>query len=97
MLALLLGQWTVLAHSVAHAQTAETAAVSADSDQTWGHQADTTACHLVDHLLTGQAAGAEPASLAFVPHSATEVAVAASSIDPSPALRAYRARGPPRA
>ena len=96
-LLLLLGQWMVIAHSIAHARTPASAAVSADTHHAWDHRADTPACHLVDHLLAGQAPGAELASVAFVPPSAVEVAVPASSIGPVPALRAYQARGPPRA
>ncbi len=97
LLALLLGQWTVLVHAINHAGTATPAALSADSDQAWGHQSGTSACHLVDHLLAGQAPGGEPASAAFVPPSAIEVAVPATPICPGPASRAYEARGPPRA
>ena len=97
LLALLLGQWAVLAHSIAHARTPAPAAVSADTDHAWGHPAGTPACHLVDHLLAGQAPGGEPASVAFVPPAEMGLAVPASSIGPRPAPRAYQARGPPRA
>ena len=97
LLALLLGQWTVLAHSIAHARARAAVAVSADTDHAWGHHAGTPACHLVDHLLAGQAPGGEPASDTRLPPAALPVATAAPSIGPGPVWRAYEARGPPRA
>ena len=97
LLALLLGQWAVLAHSIAHARTPAGAAVSANTDDAWSHHAGTPACHLVDHLLVGQAAGAEPVSIPCLPPAARQVAAPAPSIGPGPASRAYEARGPPRA
>lgn len=101
LLALLLGQWAVLAHAVSHAQpSAVVAAVAAHADEAdhlWGHQAGTTACHLVDHLLAGQAPGGATAALAVVPPSSTVVTVPSSSIDPGPVWRTYFARGPPGA
>ena len=97
LLALLLGQWTVLAHSIAHARAPAAVAVSVDTDHVWGHHAGTPACHLVDHLLAGQAPGGESASVAYVPPADLRVAAPAPSIGPGPVLRAYEARGPPRA
>jgi len=97
LLALLLGQWTVLAHSIAHARTPAGATAAADTVDGWGHNAGTRACHLVDHLLAGQAPGSEPTALPCLPRAATKVAVAAASIGSGPIAQAYEARGPPRA
>lgn len=95
LLALLLGQWAVLAHSIAHARTPAVAAVFVESDHAWGHHAGTPACQLVDHLLTGQAPGGEATSAAGLPPGALRVAAPAPSIGPGPVSRAYEARGPP--
>lgn len=97
LLALLLGQWTLLAHSIVHARAPSTAAASPEADHAWGHHAGTSACHLVDHLLTGQAPGGEPTTVSCLPPAAMRVAAPAPSIGPGPASRAYEARGPPRA
>lgn len=97
LLALLLGQWTLLAHTIAHARAPAALAVSADADHDWGHHAGTPACHLVDHLLTGQAPGAQAASAPPVPPAAVRVAAPPPSIGPGAVARAYEARGPPRA
>lgn len=96
LLALLLGQWTALAHSIAHA-LGPPAVASVASDQAWGHHAGTPACSLVDHLLGGQAPGGPGVSVACVPAAALRLALPASSIGPRPLLRVYEARGPPRA
>lgn len=97
LLALLLGQWTVLAHSIAHARMPADAAASADADDAFGHDAGTPACHLIDHLLLGQAAGGERASVASLTLTATRVTAPAPLIGPGPASQAYEARGPPGA
>ena len=97
LLALLLGQWMALAHSIVHAPTSAAVAVSADTDDHWDHDAGTAACHLVDHLLAGQAPGGESASVPCVPPAAMRVAARAPSIGPACASPAYEARGPPRA
>lgn len=97
LLALLLGQWTVLAHSIAHALAPAAAEVSVESDHTWGHHAGSPACHLVDHLLTGQAPGGDAASATGLPPAAMQVAAPAASVGPGPLSQAYEARGPPRA
>ncbi|MFM7531630.1 MAG: hypothetical protein ACKO5J_03895 [Rubrivivax sp.] len=71
LLALVLGQWTALAHSIGHAHLPDDAAAPAVDDHgAWGHQAGTQACQLVDHLLSGQAAGGGPAPLVVVPPAA---------------------------
>jgi hypothetical protein len=98
MLALLMGQWTVLAHSIAHARTlADADAVSVESDHVWDHHAGTPACHLIDHLLAGQAPGGQTATVSCLPPAALQVAAPAPSINPGPVSRAYEARGPPGA
>ncbi len=97
LLALLVGQWVVLAHAIAHARTPAAVAVSAETDHGWGHHAGTPACDLVDHLLTGQAPGTESASANGRPAAAIRVAPPLPSIGPGRASRAYEARGPPRA
>lgn len=97
LLALLLAQWTALAHAIAHAPLHAGAAVAANAGAAWGHHAGTPACHLVDHLLIGQAAGDEPAPVPCLRHASTLVVASDLSIGPGLALRAYQARGPPRA
>ena len=56
-LVLLLAQWAALVHAVAHAPRAHAGAVSQGDVDAYGHRADSAACQLIDHLLTGQAAG----------------------------------------
>lgn len=97
MLALLVGQWAALAHSIGHAQRPAQAAPTVHDHDAWGHQAGTPNCQLVDHLLLGQATGGEPASLPCLPPVATRLAAPAPSIAPGPASWAFEARGPPRA
>jgi hypothetical protein len=97
LLALLVGQWTALAHSVAHARLPAQAAMSVDKPDAWAHRAGTPSCQLVDHLLVGQMAGADPAGLLRAPPAATRLTAPAPSISPCSASRAYEARGPPRA
>ncbi len=100
LLAMLVGQWLTLAHGVAHARTGSAlagAAAPADSNEVWGHYAGTSACHLVDHLLTGQAPGSNLASMPGLPPAAVTMAVAAASNAPGPGSRPYEARGPPAA
>ncbi len=97
--ALLLAQWTVLVHWIAHARAPAVVERSAEPDQdnAWGHHAGASACVLVDHLLTGQAPGVEHAAAACEPPAQPRVAAAAPADAPAPAARAYDARGPPRA
>jgi hypothetical protein len=97
LLALMLGQWTILVHSIEHAQVPAAVEDSGDTDHAWGHHAGTSACHLVDHLLTGQAPAGEPPTPPCLSPAAMRVAGPAPSIGPSAAFRAYEARGPPRA
>jgi hypothetical protein len=101
LLAMLLGQWSVLAHSIGHARAHDVVAQSIDGNHThdrdWGHQAGTSACDLVDHLLTGQAPGGEPTARLWLPREASHIAARAASNAPGPVAWAYEARGPPRA
>ena len=94
LLALLAAQWTVLAHSIQHAPAAVDA--PRDIDQALGHHAGTAACHLVDHLLTGQAPGAQAATAAGLPPGHPRLAAAAASLACGPVFPAYEARAPPR-
>lgn len=112
LLALLLAQWQALAHAIAHGPWHAHAAVLAGADNVvhpghadhadhaedgWGHPAGSPACELFDALLGAQAPGAEPAPAPDVPLSQWFFASPAQSADTGPALRAYEARGPPRA
>jgi hypothetical protein len=97
LLALLVGQWTALAHSIGHAHLPARATLSVDDHDAWGHEAGAPSCQLVDHLLVGQATGGDPAPLLWLPPAATLLAAPAPSIAPGPASRAFEARGPPRA
>jgi hypothetical protein len=97
LLSLLVGQGVVLTHAIEHARAQAAVAGSAEPDHAWGHQAGTSACHLVDHLLTGQAPGGEPATAPCLPAAALRLVAPAPSLSPGLASRAYEARGPPRA
>lgn len=101
LLAMWLGQWSALAHSIAHAGSHEIVARPVDGehdhgDHGWGHQAGTSACDLVDHLLTGQAPGCEPTAVLRLPPETLPIAAGAASNAPGPRARVYEARGPPR-
>lgn len=99
LLAMLLGQWTALVHSIDHARAHEFVEQSVDGshahDDAWGHRAGTSACDLVDHLLTGQAPGGEPAAGLWLSPETSHIAAGAASNAPRPVVRAYEARGPP--
>lgn len=100
LLALVLGQWSVLAHAVWHAPGAAGAAsvvADADGDHLWGHQAGTHGCHLVDHLLVGQATGAEPPAVFATAAAAVPAQAVAAVPMPGASTWAYAARGPPAA
>lgn len=101
LLALMLGQWALLAHTIAHAPGSVAAAVAVVSDtgtdDDWDHQAGTAQCHLLDHLLAGQAPGADSATPACPPPTTTRLAAPAPANEPGAALPVYEARGPPRA
>lgn len=101
LLAMWLGQWSILAHAIGHARGSEAASHAVDGehahDAAWGHQAGTSACDLVDHLLTGQAPGSEPAAGLRLRPEASHIAAGAASNGPGPTATAYEARGPPRA
>lgn len=106
LLAMLLAQWQVLAHAIAHGPWYSHAAALADigradqpghAEDGWGHPAGAPACELFDALLGAQAPGAEPATAPQLPKSPRRFASPAQLADIGPALRAYEARGPPRA
>lgn len=98
LLAWLMGQWTVLAHAIEHAQGVPGVESPAEGDAAWGHAAGAAACHIVDHLLTGQAPAAEPPTPPCGPIADRRLAVPApASRLPDAAPSAYEARGPPRA
>ena len=97
LLTLLLAQWTALTHAIAHAPLGAGVGFNAQFDGKWGHPADTPSCQLVDHLLIGQSSGGEPAAMAwFWPATAPEATRNLPAVC-SATLRAYEARGPPRA
>ena len=106
VLALLLGQWTVLRHALAHTGSspalAAFAAVDAATDtvavadESWGHAAGSSVCQLVDQWLVGQLLGADAAASPCVPPAPTRAASPGSPIWSSPGGQAYQARGPPR-
>lgn len=99
LLALLLAQWAALAHAWAHGplHMSGQPAVEADADVTWDHDAGSPACQLVDQLLNAQAAGAAPAAVPFFLATTPPAAAPGGPIARGLALRAYEARGPPRA
>ena len=102
LLALLLAQWTALAHAIAHgpqlagARQAVTASAS-DRDAVWGHASNSAPCRLLDHLLIGQATGSDPVALPPIPPAITPPACLPPVAVPRLAARVYEARGPPRA
>ena len=63
----------------------------------WGHPAGSPACELFDALLGAQAPGAEAATLPLLPPSQGRFVLPGRLADAGPALRAYEARGSPRA
>ena len=103
LLALLLAQWTVLGHAIAHGSVAPGVSASPaahagnDVGLTWGHEAGAPECQLFDQLLSGQALGAEAAPMPGVPLASTPLAANELSPCRQPTLRAYLARGPPQA
>ena len=98
LLGLLLAQATALSHGVGHSplrlQTHLSSGV--EPSEHWGHEHGTPECRLVDQLLSGQAPGPDPVALPRRPPAAAPVLLSTLSANPSPALRAYEARGPPR-
>ena len=97
LLALLLAQWTALTHAIAHVPLGAGAMVAAQADTAWGHQAGAPACALVDHLLFGQLSGGDCAAIPWFLPTASPAAAPRLPIVCGVALRAYEARGPPRA
>lgn len=97
LLTLLLAQWAALGHAIAHAPLGAVSAVAAQSDAPWGHDADTPGCRLIDHLLIAPLAGADPSATAWFWPTAAPEAMRTLAIVCSATLRAYEARGPPRA
>lgn len=100
LLTLLLAQWSALRHAIAHAPLGALSAPAAQSnasDAPWGHEADTPGCRLVDHLLIAPLAGADPSATDWFWPAAAPEATRKLAIVCSATLRAYEARGPPRA
>lgn len=95
LLALVLAQWSVLSHAIAHAPAAADVAGQADPDHAHGHEAGTSVCQLVGHLLQGQA----PASSVQTPSPASPTAApaprASLTVVAGPVVRPYDSRGPP--
>lgn len=105
LLALLLGQWTVLRHALTHtgsrpalaAAAAVDAAAVAVADDAWGHAAGSSVCQLVDQWLLGQLLGVDATASPCVSPAPPRAASPGSPIWSSPAAQAYQARGPPPA
>ena len=95
VLTLLLSQWSSLAHSIQHIALATSVTASTDAGDTWGHQAGAPACHLIDHLLTGQAPGVHTPPVPCIDFVPVQVAASVVSLGHGLVLRAYEARGPP--
>ena len=97
LLALLLAQWTALTHAIAHAPLGPTVVVAIDDDGQWGHDADTPACALINHLLLGELTGSDaPAIPGLQPNPMPAAAQKCRLVGGVP-LRTYQARGPPGA
>ena len=97
MLSLVLAQWVALVHAIEHAHGPSAAADQHDPDGAWGHEAGSSACLLIDHLLTGQAPG-EPATGLPDASAAESTAVGPTkSVFHGRNPKPYQARGPPRA
>ena len=97
LLALLLAQSAALTHAIAHARLDADSALAAQSDSAWAHQAGTASCQLVDQLLIGSLTGGDPVSIHLFWPAATQVPAPPLSVACGVTLRAYQARGPPRA
>ena len=98
LLALLLAQAVALSHGIRHSPLGLKPHVSSvvEPSEHWGHEHGTPECRLVDQLLSGQAPGPDPVALPCRPPAAAPARLSALSDNPSRALRAYEARGPPR-
>ena len=98
LLGLLLAQATALSHGIGHSPLRLQAHLGSavEPSEHWGHEHGTPECRLVDQLLSGQAPGPEPVALTRRPRAAAPVLLSTLSANPSLALRAYEARGPPR-
>lgn len=103
LLALLMAQWSVLGHAIAHGTPTSLVSASAvakadhGDHQTWGHEAGAPECRLFDQLLSGHALAADAAPMPGLPLARTPVAANELSACRQPTLRGYLARGPPRA
>ncbi len=97
VLVLLLAQWTALVHAIVHAPTGVHTTASRDVDAAWGHTADSASCHLLDHLLTGQAPGPAEAKAPFACPVEAAPASRLTAIHRHQVLRPYEALGPPQA
>lgn len=97
LLALLLAQWTALAHAIAHAPLAAGSALVAQADAPWGHAANTPDCRLVDQLLIAPLSGADSSATVWFWPATAVASTRDLPVVCSATLRAYEARGPPRA
>lgn len=103
LLALLLAQWSVWGHAMAHGTALSSGSTSPEAkagnerELTWGHEAGAPECRLLDQLLNGQALGAEAAPMPSLPVASTPLAGNDLSPCRQPTLRTYLARGPPQA
>jgi hypothetical protein len=95
LLALLLTQWTALTHAIAHAPLSAGHVVAVAGDEHWDHEAGSSSCALIDHLLLGGSAGSDPPAMPRVQPDAAPWATPSLPIACAATLRAYEARGPP--
>ena len=71
LLAVLLAQWTALAHAIAHAPIGAAGVVAVADDDHWDHEAGSASCALIDHLLVGDSTGGDgPATPSVQPDAA---------------------------
>ena len=97
LLALLVAQWTAIVHAVAHAPSASAVVTIQGDGDRYGHRADSAACQLIDHLLTGQAPGMPTgAATGAIPGSEPLLPAHGVLVATRP-LRLQPARGPPPA
>jgi hypothetical protein len=64
---------------------------------TWGHSAGSAQCALLDHLLVGNATGAQATAQVHVPPASAHVVAVRQAPPVGQLWRAHQARGPPAA
>lgn len=103
LMALLMAQWSALGHAIAHGTVVSWVSASRvvnaghGEHRTWGHEAGAPECRLFKQLLSTYALAADAAPTPGLPLASMPVAANNLSVCHQPRLRAYLARGPPRA